>query len=345
MKQAIENLLIKSPQVLIVDDDPDQLAQMVDWLDEREGTLYQARSSEQALKILNQQWVDAVITDWQLPEMSGLDLIRHLRSSTFSGPLLICTGMMLSPDHLRQAFADGANDYLRKPLNGVELNARLDNSLQLYAHREILRLFNHSQSHFIDYLSAYLGQNFQQLLQLQTLSTLKTQGPGADPSPELALTQTLVKEFHKLMLWARYRFSLTQVQFRRTELRQLLKSLEPHFAEAAQRLIIRGGRDVYLYSDPDILQRILHQLLDNALKYTSGRVTLKVTQDGQLIRIAVRDEGQTLSEGALERLTHREGAGLGLHICHDLLSLLGSRLQARQTSQGGSQFFFELSLQ
>lgn len=343
MKQAIENLLLKSPQVLIVDDDPEQLAQMADWLHERDGDLYQARSSEQALRILKQQWVDAVITDWQLPEMSGIDLIRDLRSSAFRGPLLICTGMMLSPEHLRQAFEYGANDYLRKPLNGVELNARLDNSLQLYAHRETLRLFNQSQRHFINYLSQHLGQGFQNLLQLQTLSAFKRPQPEPQmPDRELKQTQDLVKEFQKLMLWARYRFALNHVQFRRFELRQLLKSLESTFVSESQRLILRGGKDLFLYSDPDILQRILTQLLDNAFKYTSGKVTLKVSNESQQLRLTVLDEGSRLSEGELERLTHIENTGLGLHIVHDLLELLGSRLQARQTSQGGSQFYFEL---
>ncbi len=363
MKQAIENLLLKSPRILIVDDDAEQLSQMVDWLHERDGDLYQARSSEQALKILNQQWVDAVITDWQLPEMSGIDLIRQLRSSEFRGPLLICTGMMLSPEHLRQAFEYGANDYLRKPLNGVELNARLDNSLQLYAHRETLRLFNQSQSHFIQYLSQHLGQGLQQLLQLQTLASFKAQSENglsiqtsgsqspvnqnlASQGKDHQLTQSLVKDFHKLMLWARYRFSLRHVQFRRFELKQLLKSLESSFSAESQRLVLRGGRELYLYSDPDILQRILTQLLDNAFKYTPGKVTLKVSQEAQELRLAVIDEGlsenTTLSEGELERLTHIEHAGLGLHICHELLALLGSQLQARQTSQGGSQFYFDL---
>lgn len=338
MKETIENLLIKSPQLLIVDDDTEQLAQMVDWLSERDGQLYQARSSEQALKILSKQWIDAVITDWQLPEMSGLELIQRLRSARFRGPLLICTGMMLSPEHLRQAFAAGANDYLRKPLNSVELNARLDNSLQLYAHREILHLFSRSQQGFIAFLSRSFGLHLERLRQLQHLE--RQTGSLGEEAP--ALTETMIQAFHKLMLWARYRFSLRHVQFRRFELRQLFKSVENSFATQAHRLSFRGGREVYLYSDAELLQRILQQLVDNALRYSEGPVTIKASQESQGLRLAVIDQGQTLTEGELARLVDRQQAGLGLHICHDLLELLNSRLQARKTTQYGNQFFFEL---
>ena len=138
MKQLIANSLNRSTNILIVDDDIEQLAEMVSWLEHRKGKLYQARSSEQAQKILSSQWIDAVITDWQLPKMSGLALIRYLREENFKGPLLLCTGMMLSPQHLQEAFDAGANDYLRKPMNKVELNARFTSALQLYQQREAL---------------------------------------------------------------------------------------------------------------------------------------------------------------------------------------------------------------
>ena len=97
-----------------------------------------------------------------------------------------------------------------------------------------------------------------------------------------------------------------------------------------------------MYGEPDIVKRILLQLLDNALRHTEGPVLLKVVPKERSIQIRVEDQGSTLTEGELARLIEGTNTGLGLEICHDLLSLLGSQLQAKQLRKQGSVFFFDL---
>ncbi|MGV3526620.1 MAG: response regulator [Candidatus Sericytochromatia bacterium] len=334
MKQSISSLLQKSPRILVVDDDIENLAEMVGWLSHRDGQLYQARSTEQAQTILRKEWVDAVITDWQLPGLSGLELIRALRSQQFAGPLLLCTGMMLSAEHLQMAFAAGANDYLRKPLNRVELNARLDSALQLHAQSETLRLLNQSQERFIQFLSQDLGGKIQHLRQLQQVAP--------DTARPLQLTEAMGVDFQAMMEWGRYRFALQHVQFQRFELKRLLKDLETYFAAQWHRVILRGGKDVFLHTDPDLLRRILIQLLDNALRYTQGNVGIKVSVAEHEVVLNVWDDGEGLSEGELLRLLEPAHQGLGLLICTDLLALLNSQLQARRSRSGENNLGFAL---
>lgn len=341
MKQAIENLLIKLPQILIVEDDRQQLGQLVEWLSEREGKLFQARSSEQAQEILKDQWVDAVITDWQLSGRSGLDLIRDLRQSGFKGPLLICTGMMLSPEHLRTAFDAGVDDYLRKPLNEVELKVRLDNALQLYAHRQVLGKYLRSQTYFIQFISRHLGEGLDQLSQIQAQIKLN-QSISNEQETAYQITLTLKQRFHRLMKWARFRFALRDLQFTRFEVRQLLKSLSSHFQAEADRLRVRGGKELYLVSDPDLLQRVLGNLVDNALRFSTGQVLIQVEQSGEQLRFMIKDAGENLSEGQAEQLLNSPSQGLGLHICQDLLGILGSNLHLQKGRKGDTQFYFEL---
>lgn len=343
MKQAIENLLLKSPQILIVEDDRQQLSQLVDWLSEREGKLFQARSSEQAQAILKDQRVDAVITDWQLPGRSGLDLISDLRESGFKGPLLICTGMMLSPEHLRKAFDAGVDDYLRKPLNGVELNVRLDNALQLHAHRQVLGKYLRSQAYFIQFISRHLGEGLDQLSQIQAQIKVK-QAISDEQTVAHQITLTIRQRFHRLMQWARFRFALHDLQFTRFEVKQLLKSLASNFQAESNRLLVRGGKDLYLVSDPDLLQRVLSQLIDNALKFSAGQVLIQVEQQGAKLRFLIKDAGENLNEGQAEQLLESSSLGLGLHICQDLLGILGADLRLQKGRKGDTQFYFELEL-
>lgn len=334
MKQNTANSLHRSVHILIVDDDIDQLAEMVDWLAHREGKIYQARSSEQAQKILNSQCIDAVITDWQLPEMSGLDLIRHLRDQAFQGPLLLCTGMMISPRHLQEAFDAGANDYLRKPLNQVELNARFDSALQLHYQQEALHKLNQSQERFINLLSQALGDKLQQLNQMQRLAP--------NPATEQALTHQMGAEFQKMMGWARYRFQLQRMTPQRFSLKTLIDSIATQFPEQWHRVSLRKTKSLDVYSDPHALHRILSELLDNALKYSSDSVTLKAQEKESTLVLSVYDQGTHLTEGDLERLSHPMHQGLGLTICSDLLLLLDSQLQTRRSRRGENVFFFHL---
>ncbi|TNE43119.1 MAG: hybrid sensor histidine kinase/response regulator [Deltaproteobacteria bacterium] len=338
MKYDINNLFIKSPQILIIDDSPEDLEQVVAWLGQRPCQLYQARTGEQAQKVLSNNPIDAVVTDWHLPGLSGLDLIAKLREGGFRGPLLMCTGVMLSAAHLKQAFDAGADDYLRKPLNGTELYARLDSALQLYAQRQVISNINQSQARFIQLLSTQIGTHLSVLNQRVSLLGNKNENASELRTKQLELTQ----QFKKLMDWGRYRQSLQYVQLQHFPLKHLLQSLEQHFASLSHRLFFRGGSKLSMYTEPDILKRVLLQLLDNALSYTTGPVTLKIVPKEQTVQIRVEDQGDTLTEGDLARLVEEKNTGLGLEICHDLLSLLGTTLQAKALRKQGSVFFFDL---
>jgi signal transduction histidine kinase len=69
---------------------------------------------------------DVLVLDWQMPEISGIDVCRFLRSrpSTLALPILMLT-VHTRPDDVAQGIGAGANDYLRKPFQSTELVARV----------------------------------------------------------------------------------------------------------------------------------------------------------------------------------------------------------------------------
>ncbi len=338
------NFLMKSPRLLIVDDHPESLEVLLAWLAPRKTKVYQASSGEQALKILAKKQVDAVITDWLLPGLSGVELVSSLRASGFNGPLLICTGSMLDAEHLQEAFDAGANDYLRKPMNQVEFNARLDKSLSWFAQRYTLERFSDSQHQLMVLMSEQLGGDLQSLIQMQELEKWDPSSLERFQNQRHDLTKQLKDRFTSLMNWSRYRFALQQLQPEPLQLRGYFKNLLSQIGPAGERVQISAARDLQVISDAEILRRALLALIDNALRHCPGEVLLKAQAQDGVIRMCVLDEGD-LSEGAIDRLLAGQGIGLGLRICHDLLALLGSRLQAApRRGQRGSQFYFDLPL-
>lgn len=105
-----------------------------------------------------------------------------------------------------------------------------------------------------------------------------------------------------------------------------------------------------LLADREALKRVLHNLLDNALRYTppGGRVEVSLETQGGEVRLAVRDTGPGLKPGEEERVFQRfyrgdparsrGGSGLGLAIAKSLVEAMGGRVRAGNHPEGGAWF-------
>jgi DNA-binding response OmpR family regulator len=109
--------------VLVVDDDPD-VRESVRAALAREGhTALVAGDGQEALALLEQISVEAVVLDWMMPGMDGLETCRTIRSRQTT-PILMLTALGGEADKVRVLDA-GADDYLTKPFGSRELMARL----------------------------------------------------------------------------------------------------------------------------------------------------------------------------------------------------------------------------
>ncbi|HEV8031399.1 MAG TPA: phosphate regulon transcriptional regulator PhoB [Stellaceae bacterium] len=114
------------PLVLIVEDEA-PLVTMLRYNLEREGFAVDAASDgEEALLRISERKPDAVLLDWMLPLVSGLEVCRQIRRSpaTRSLPVIMLTARVEEADRVR-GLDSGADDYVVKPFSPSELVARL----------------------------------------------------------------------------------------------------------------------------------------------------------------------------------------------------------------------------
>ena len=122
---AAEDLPVLLPRLLVVDDDPSVgdfvVAAMAGTAD-----VTVAHTSEAGLTLLGTEEFDGVLVDNRLPDLSGVEFIRLLRSDpkTLTIPLVLFTGAS-SPEVERDARHAGADDYLAKPVEPLLLEERM----------------------------------------------------------------------------------------------------------------------------------------------------------------------------------------------------------------------------
>jgi len=130
-------------KILIVDDEPALLESIVKYyIESREPyELFQALNGETALQVVHKVVPDLVLTDWDMPVMDGLQLIAKMKATVeFRDiPVIMVTGFMLSAYDLRTAMSVGAVDYIRKPIDKIELLARTKTMLSISTANKTIR--------------------------------------------------------------------------------------------------------------------------------------------------------------------------------------------------------------
>lgn len=113
-------------RVLIVDDEAIAVEILRDMLVSAGHEVISAGNGRQALEILAHEHCPMVITDWQMPELDGLELCRAIRSNAYAG--YVYTILLTGNDSVQQrvqGLSAGADDFMVKPFVPEELRARM----------------------------------------------------------------------------------------------------------------------------------------------------------------------------------------------------------------------------
>jgi len=154
-----------------------------------------------------------------------------------------------------------------------------------------------------------------------------------------------------------------------------LDSIEPHHIEKEEVLVndivariksktyIPEGKDLSfeinnttdvsakISTDKNMLVDAIGMVLDNSMKFSdSGKVILTIEQKNEKYHFTVTDEGKGIHPGLEKKIFERffkadnytPGAGLGLSLCHDMMTLLGGSVKLEKTYGPGAKFVLEI---
>lgn len=119
--------------ILVVDDEVTEIEQMQHILPKDQFRLLRAVNGATGCLLAKKRQPDLIIMDWQMPKMNGIEALTKLKQdpTTTNIPVIMASGIMIDSTHLATALKAGAIDFVQKPCDPIELQARLNAALQL----------------------------------------------------------------------------------------------------------------------------------------------------------------------------------------------------------------------
>ncbi|MCM3762189.1 ATP-binding protein [Alkalihalobacillus oceani] len=323
--------------ILMVDDDPVNLHIMGKTISAENYAITTALSGQEALEKLTDRNWDLVISDVMMPQMSGYELTEIIRKRfTISElPVLLLTARN-RPEDIYTGFQSGANDYITKPVNSLELRARV---------LTLVRIKQTTSEH-LRMEAAWLQAQIQPHFLFNTLNTI------------LALMEydqeKMRKVFEAFIDYLQSGFDFENSK-QAIPLQQELAVVRSYlFIEQerfGQRLTViwEGEDDI----DVDVPPLSIQTLVENALNHgilkrvEGGTVRLAITSDGQEVTISIADDGvgmpADISQGAFMQAKPTKGVGL-YNTDRRLKQLYGHGLSIQSTPNEGTTVSFRIPL-
>ncbi len=160
-------ILIKTPasnqmssySILIVDDEPDNFDVIEALLPSENYELHYANCGEDAIASLEKFDPDVILLDVMMPGLNGIEVCKQIKlmSEWQAVPIIMVTALSGKED-LARCLAAGADDFVNKPVNGLELRARVNSMLRIKKQHDRIQSFSKLQRNNIHSLSNNLNE-------------------------------------------------------------------------------------------------------------------------------------------------------------------------------------------
>lgn len=355
--------------ILVVDDTPANLQLLSGMLKERGYKVRPAPSGELALRGARITPPDLILLDVTMPDMDGYEVCARLKADERLRdiPVLFISALTDAQDKIR-AFQAGGVDYVTKPFNIEEVDARVRTHLELrrqkrelaanLARLQDLEQLRDSLTHMLahDMRSPLLviGLAFEFLAPLVEKADEDTVAAVQDAQAGLAMVLEMIAQMLDVSRMEAGALKLTTVRGDVAEtVRQAVEA--QRLLAGRRRVSVATGEVIVAECDHDLVRRVVGNLVGNAFKFTAaeGEVRVGVRTADRVIRIEVTDNGRGIAPENHQRIfkkfgqvggddAPRVGTGLGLTFARMAVEAHGGEIGVESAIGRGSTFWFTL---
>jgi two-component system, sensor histidine kinase and response regulator len=150
---------MSSYSILIVDDEPDNFDVIEALLPSESYRLYYANCGEDAINLLDKFDPDVILLDVMMPGLNGFEVCKRIKlMSQWQGVPIIMVTALSGKEDLARCLAAGADDFISKPVNGLELAARVNSMLRIKKQYDRIQAFSKLQRNNIHSLANNLNE-------------------------------------------------------------------------------------------------------------------------------------------------------------------------------------------
>lgn len=362
--------MVKTFSILVVDDEPRNFDVIGALLGNQGYQLHHAISGKEALAQLEKLRPDLILLDMMMPEMNGIQFCQHIKAipQWQTVPIIMVTALSEKSD-LANCLNAGADDFVSKPINSIELRARVHSMLRIKQQYDDIQGLSTLRADTVAILERTLNELRGSLASrlsheintplngiVCTIELLKSdfQNMEVEEVQEILgwadeSAQRLEKLTKKLLIYLDLEVSAhRQNSFQSSHTKFSSVAIATNLNSYISRLNREG--DLYLdleeaeipLSEKDILV-VLLELLDNAVKFSAvgTKITVRSQVVGENLILSVHNLGVGMTEKQIQLIGafmqfnrenyEQQGTGLGLRIVKKIVELAGGKFAIAST--------------
>lgn len=363
-------------RILVVDDIPENIKIITHMLKNQGFTIIIAQSGYEALEKIRSDSIDLVLLDVSMPGMDGYEVCGHIKEdpATADIPVIFVTARD-NPEDIVRGFEQGAVDYLVRPVNSMELQARVAIHLELKSSRDIIEQqnrelleLNASKDKFFSILAHDLKNPIAGIITISQLvvkmyDILEDKERLSYVEEIYSSTQRVLNILEDLLQWSRSQSGRLDYHPEQIQLFNVSYEAIAAIEQAAEEKSISIRNEIEqgltVFADRHMIATVIRNLLSNAVKFTSqgGEIRLEAKEIGAQVLYSVIDSGVGISPENLERLfkiddalstpgtNNEKGTGLGLILCKEFIEQNKGTISVESTYGKGSKFTLTLPKQ
>ena len=380
--------------ILIVDDNRNNLFSLrtvlTRYIDAR---IIEADCGDKALQLLFRNSVDLIILDVNMSHMNGFELAALIkqRRKTKDIPIVFLTASYISDEFTKRGFEVGAVDYLTKPIDEYLLVNRINVYLKLIEKERNLNILleqkikeqtaelirakeeaeaaNEAKSSFLANMSHELRTPLNILLSsTQVLNLYLKNDEVLDRDKIQNKVSIQIQNCYRLLRLINNIIDITKLDAGHFELNisqcniveiveAITLSVVDYVENKGLTLVFDTNvEERYMDCDLDSIERIILNILSNAVKFTpaGGRIFVSMRCNEEHVQISIKDTGIGISGDKLSIIFDRfkqlddlltrkqEGSGIGLSLVKSLVEMHNGGLEVKSELEKGSEFIIKL---
>jgi two-component system, sensor histidine kinase and response regulator len=369
---AAERTSLSGSKVLVVDDNAENRALVVAALEDEGHQVIEADGGEAGLRAFEAEAPDCVLLDVRMPGLDGFATCDRMRALPRGPetPIVFLTAQR-DVDTFDRALRSGADDFLTKPVRPAELVVRVQSALklrkmsaELRAHYDLLRRQRDDLQRVQlqkERLTAFIVHDLKNPVNAMDLHAQVLQRNPELPESAVESVQHIREGARTLLRMVMNLLDISKSEEGRLTPRHATVDLMALASNVLEEFELRAKNGEVtlaptvdapgLRADPDLLHRVLVNLLENAIRHAPERseVRLSATVGDGAVEIRVTDRGTGVPEALRQkifepfvqvehgdRVVSRAGRGLGLTFCRLAIEAHGGTIWVEDANPGAT---------